>query len=237
MEPGSLVAPDGSVLTPERAETALRALYAVPTPWVRVSMIQSVDGRAAGADGSSRSLNGEEDLRILRVARSWADVVLVGAETARAEEYGDVRLRPEFVRARAGVFRRPLPDLAIVTRSGDVPEDLDPERTWLVTCEDAPAAELAEEWGDRVIVAGDRDVDPSLMLSGLARRGLTRVLCEGGPQLASLLLDADAVDDYCLTTSPARGGADAPAVPPVPAGWALAHTLAGNDFRMERWTR
>lgn len=237
MEPGSLVTPDGTVLHPDRAERDLRALYRVPCPWVRVSMIQSTDGRATGPDGSSRSLNGEEDLRILRVARSWADVVLVGAQTARAEEYGDVPLRPELVSARAGSFRLRMPDLAIVTASGDVPEDLDPDRTWLVTHEHSPAAELADEWGERVIIAGQSAVDPSRVVSELTRRGLMRVLCEGGPLLASMMFDADVVDDYCLTTSPRAGSDDAPLVPPVPHGFALAHTLAGNGFRMERWIR
>lgn len=225
------------VFPPDPAEAALRALYRVPSPSVRVSMIRSADGLATGPDGSSRSLNGEADLRILRVTRSWADVVLVGAETARTEEYGDVRLRAALSRARAGEFRQPAPDLAIVTASGDLPERLDPERTWLVTTADSPAAELADDWGDRVIVAGDSELDAEALIAGLARRGLGRVLCEGGPTTASALIDADVVDDYCLTESPRPGGEHALHVPDAPAGFTLAHTLRGAGFEMNRWTR
>ena len=47
------------------------------------------------------------------MARSWADVVLIGGTTARDEEYGDIRLRPALARARAGTFRLSAPDLAV----------------------------------------------------------------------------------------------------------------------------
>jgi riboflavin biosynthesis pyrimidine reductase len=237
MEPGSLVTTDGVMLPPDPAERALRALYEQPAASVRVSMIRSADGKAAGPDGSSRSLNGEEDLRILRVARSWADVVLVGGETARGEEYGDIRLRTDLARARAGVLRSAAPDLAIVTRGGVVPDDLDPERTWLVTTHGSAAAELKDEWGDRVIIAGVDALDAELLVEKLNRRGLERVLCEGGPELATVLFEAEVVDDYCLTTSPKVGGEDAPLAPEVPAEFAIALSLAGGGFTMERWTR
>ena len=36
MEPGSLITEDGRVLPPEPAEPALRALYRVPSPSVRL---------------------------------------------------------------------------------------------------------------------------------------------------------------------------------------------------------
>jgi len=237
MAVGDLIAEGGEVLATEPAERELRELYQARSPSVRVSMIRSVDGRAAGADGSSRSLNSEEDLRILRVTRSWADVVLVGGRTALDEQYGDVRLRPELARARRGAFRNALPDLAIVTRSGDVPDDLDPERTWLVTTSSQPAAELAEDWGERVIIAGEDQLDADELIAKLSRLGLGRVLCEGGPTLAKVLFEADVVDDYCLTTSPKLGSNDSPEVPLPPPGWRLVHTLTGAGFEMARWAR
>ena len=237
MEPGSLVTTDGVVLPPDPSERALRALYEQPARSVRVSMIRSVDGKAAGPDGSSRSLNGEEDLRILRVTRSWADVVLVGGETARGEEYGDIRLRAALARERAGKLRRAAPDLAIVTRTGDMPDDLDSERTWLVTTRSSAAADLKDDWGDRVIIAGADTLDAGLLVEKLNRRGLYRILCEGGPELANALFEADVVDDYCLTTSPERGGVNAPPAPKVPAGFALTVSLTGGGFEINRWTR
>jgi len=40
------------------------------------------------------------------------------------------------------------------------------------------------------------------MLALLGSRGLTRVLCEGGPHLFASLLALGAINELCLTTSP-----------------------------------
>jgi riboflavin biosynthesis pyrimidine reductase len=207
MEPGSLVTADGTVLPPEPGEHALRTLYGIGEKSLRLSMIRAADGSSVGVDGSSRSLNGPEDLRILRVTRSLADVVIVGAETARRERYGDIRLRADLRAARGSE----PPHLAIVSRSGAMPEGLNPATTVMLTTLDA-----------REIVAE------------LHERGYSRLLCEGGPTLARVLVSAHLVTDYCLTTSPLDPGVG-PLVPPIPEGARLAHALSGNGYRMERW--
>src|SRR3954463_14477039 len=56
-------------------------------PGVRCNMIASADGGTAVA-GRSGGLGGTADHRVFRALRSLADVVLVGAGTARAEQYG-----------------------------------------------------------------------------------------------------------------------------------------------------
>jgi riboflavin biosynthesis pyrimidine reductase len=235
MEPGSLVTDDGTVLPPDPAEQQLRALYAVPpTTTMRLSMIQGADRGAVGLDGTSRSLNGPEDLRILRVARSWADVVIVGANTARTEGYGDIRLSPELQAARVASGLSPLPDLAIVTRNGRVPEGLDPERTWLISNEWGRAKDLDGPLARRVLIAGKREVDLGRAFNLLVASGYRRLLCEGGPQLARRFLDLKVVRDFCLTTSPRPAGRS-PKVPPVPRYLSLEHRLTGGGFTIERW--
>lgn len=235
--------PETRPLPETESESWLRPYYAHAPGVLRLGLIASADGRAAGPDGSSRSLNGHADLRILRTLRSQADVILVGARTARLEHYGDIRLRPALASARADAGMTAMPDLALVTYGGQIPAGLTPARTWILTTADSPAASLpaytaAESpWVDRVLVAGTDRLDPAAAVAALAARGLTRVLCEGGPELARLLLAHDLVDDYCLTRSPATGGDAAPTVPPVPEDWRLAHRLAGGDFTMERWAR
>jgi riboflavin biosynthesis pyrimidine reductase len=96
---------------------------------------------------------------------------------------------------------------------------------------------MPADWHSRVLVAGNEQWDPTLALAQLFERGMNRVLCEGGPQLATLLLERDLVDDYCLTTSPHPGGAHAAAVPPLPARMARSHRLEGQGFSMERGVR
>ena len=56
------------------------------------------------------------------------------------------------------------------------------------------------------IVAGDDEVDYGRVRSELAARGLTRVLCEGGPTVFAQLAAADGVDELCLSVSPLLAG-------------------------------
>ncbi|PKQ18111.1 MAG: hypothetical protein CVT68_05050 [Actinobacteria bacterium HGW-Actinobacteria-8] len=206
----------------------LALVYAHHPGVVRLGMIASADGRASGADSSSGSLNGPADHRILQLLRAQADVVLVGGATARSEHYKDVSVP---------VSTAAQPDLAIVSRDGKIPAGLDPQRTWLVTTSHAPAALSPPLPADRVIIAGDDSLDAKALIATFATRGISKILCEGGPTVASWLLAANVVDDICLTRSTVLAGADQPAVPPIPRCFALTHRLEGGGFTMERWIR
>ncbi len=206
----------------------LGLVYAHPPGVMRLGMITSADGRVAGPDGSSRSLNGPADHRILRLLRAQADIVLVGGATARNEHYTDIPLPAE---AATG------PDLAIVSHDGAIPAGLDPQRTWVVTTSQAPAALDSPVPADRVIIAGDDALDSHALTAAFAARGLSKILCEGGPTLASWLLAANAVDDICLTRSAVSSGGNQPALPRIPTCFALTRRLEGGAFTMERWIR
>src|SRR5712692_8334157 len=97
---------------------ALAASYAYPDRlWVRANMIASVDG-AVSLDGRSGGLSGPADRLLFTVLRSLADVILVGAGTARAERYGKARPARLWPQLRRG--RPPAPPVAVVTRSLDL---------------------------------------------------------------------------------------------------------------------
>src|SRR5262245_52892255 len=69
----------------------LLRLYAYPasleSPWIRANFVTSIDG-AATVDGRSGALGGPADHAVFEILRDLADVVLVGAGTARQENYG-----------------------------------------------------------------------------------------------------------------------------------------------------
>ena len=67
---------------------------------------------------------------------------------------------------------------------------------------------LAGAGAEVVDVGGDPGSIPDAVLAALADRGLSRVLCEGGPALFGALLDAGRVDELCLSLAPQlEGGA------------------------------
>ena len=230
----------------------LPARYAYPTagqlagrPWVRANMIESADG-AAEVGGLSGGLSGPADREIFGLLRALADVILVGAGTARAEHYRPVRVQSRWAALRAG--RPGTPPIAVVTGRLDL--DLDsplltaapPDaRTIVITTAAAPAqarkqaAEHAE-----VIIAGDRHVDLSAVIRGLAGRGYRRLLAEGGPRLLGQLAAAGLLDELCVTVSPllASGTAGRIVQGTAPAGaarLALAHVLADGGFLFCRY--
>lgn len=205
-------------LEPDPAEPELVSLYAPPSsPWLRANMISTLDGAATGADGRSGSINGDADLRVFEVLRSLADVVLVGAGTARAEGYGPLRTAPGLLPGRTARGQAPHPALALVTARGAVPDALlrtEPEDApYVVTVAGSPGlADLRRLLPPDRLLVHDDEVDLARAVHELGDRGLAQVLAEGGPSLLGDLLAAGLVDELCLTTSPVVVGGPAPRV-------------------------
>jgi riboflavin-specific deaminase-like protein len=172
-------------------------------PFVFVSMISTIDGRAA-RDGRSATIGGDADLELLLELRAIADAVLIGTGTVRAEGY-DRLVKSEERRARrraAGLAEDPL--AVTLSRRFDVPWDAGlcqaPEQPILLyTGLDA---------GDPPDVAAPVEVVrlnvPGLteMLADLRARGVRALLCEGGPTLHGALHAAGVVDELFLTVAP-----------------------------------
>lgn len=232
-----LLLPDARALDP----ADLLALYDTPGPYVRAGMVVSLDG-AASYDGTSRALQAPGDLQVFATLRAVADVVLVGAGTARTERYGPVRLSERAQAWRAAHGRRPVVPLAVVSAALDLP----PDAEWLsrpgalvVTCGAAPAdrrARLAE--AVEVLVCGEQTVDLAEVLDRLAERGLERVLCEGGPSLLGALTGAGLVTEVCATLSPVLAGGPGGLLPealPATVPLELAHLVREQSTLLGRW--
>jgi len=216
-------------------------------------MVAGADG-AASLDGRSGGLSGPADRMVFTVLRSLADLILVGAGTARTERYRPAQAAELWQQLRpAGA---PQPAIAVVTARLNVDPDgqlitgaAAGAQTIVVTTAGAPSdrkAAIARH--ARVIEAGDHQVDMATALSALRSLGYARILCEGGPTLLGQLATAGFVDELCLTTSPllANGSADRIVIPSAtgtPAAAAtdvttrlsLAHLLADEDFLFSRY--
>jgi riboflavin biosynthesis pyrimidine reductase len=181
-------------------------------PYVLVNMISSVDGGTA-ANGLSGGLGSAGDRRIFAVLRSLADIILVGAQTVRAERYGPPRLDETLVARRLGRGQTPVPAIAVVSRSLQLdwgsPFFTEAQQPPLVVAPASASAEALARASDaaEVIVAGDDRVDVGEALGQLGGRGADVVLGEGGATLNAELLEHDLVDELCLTLSPALLGA------------------------------
>ena len=205
----------------------LEALYAVPsTPWLRVNMVSTLDGAVTGESGRSGAISNDVDRKIFELLRELADVVVVGAGTARVEGY-----RPA-----------DLP-LVVVSRSGRVPEKLrgvEPGRVILATCQHAPELAEARELlpsGD-VLLLGSHRVDLRALRKRLEERGFKHILCEGGPHLLWDLLDQGVVDELDATVVPRLVSGLHPRVtdgPPIDVPLRLRTLLEDQGTLLGRW--
>lgn len=224
----------------------LAVFYSEPPQGVRVNMIFSADG-AATFGGRAGPLSSETDQQLLKILRGFADVVLVGAATARAEDYGPVRLTETQLAQRHRNGRIKPPPIAVISRTGELPTGLvsNPDQPpLLVTCGQSPARH--DVVGDQrcgVLVAGEGSVDVVRAIALLRSHGLSRVLCEGGPTLLDELVNADAVDEICVTLAPKLvahqpvGLRRRPSPLSMPTMLRLEHALTYQDYVFLKYCR
>ena len=168
-------------------------------PMVTLKLATSFDGRIATGSGESRWITGEAARRHVHALRLTHDAVMVGGGTARAD-------LPALNIRGFGAVRQPV---RVVIANAPIP-DLPPED---------------EAHGPLWILPGPLPE----ALAELGRRGLTRVLCEGGGQLAAGLLGAGLVDELVgYTAGVLLGGDGRAAVGPL----GLQHLSDAPRFRL-----
>jgi riboflavin biosynthesis pyrimidine reductase len=226
--------------------TELASFYADPPEGVRVNMIFSADG-AVAFGGRAGPLSCQTDQQLLKILRGFADVVLVGAATARAENYGPVQLSETQQAQRHREGKTKPPPIAVVSRTGELPTRLvsDPSRPpLLVTCADSAARhDGSSDQRCGVLVAGEDSVDVALAVALLRTHGLSRVLCEGGPTLLDELVDADIIVEVCVTLAPKLAASQPvghrrqPSRLALPAALRLRHALVYDDYLFLKYRR
>lgn len=224
----------------------LQLHYAEPPLGVRANMIFSADG-AAAFGGRAGPLSSPIDQQLLASLRSFADVVLVGAGTARAENYGPVRLTAAQRHRRAGEGRDAPPPIAVVSRTGVLPPRLfsdAQQRPILITSAVASRQrDLAADTRWQLLTAGQDCVDIGDAVAQLTALGWPRILCEGGPTLLDDLVDSGCLTEICVTMAPKLasgqpvGNRVRPSALPVPTDMQLEHALVHDDYLFLKYRR
>ncbi|HET9669591.1 MAG TPA: pyrimidine reductase family protein [Casimicrobiaceae bacterium] len=233
----------------QSSDEALLAHYAVAersVQRVRANFISSIDG-AATHEGRTRGLNDADDKKVFDMLRMLCDVLLVGAGTVRTEGYNELRLEDSAVAWRLEHGLAAQPTLAVVSGRLEITPEMPafaqaPTRAIVLTHEGSSLAQRQRlsRTAD-VLVCGKKAVDPHAMLATLAKRALLQVLCEGGPHLLGTLIEADCVDELCLTVSPVVENGDAGRITAgaalTPRPMRLRHAITANDMLMLRYER
>ena len=166
-------------------------------PLFHLKLASSLDGRIATASGESRWITGEAARADGQRLRATHDAILVGSGTAAADD-PELTCRLPGLGGRSPVRivldskARLAPTSKLATTARQVP-------VWLVCTAAAPAAarEVLQKAGVEMVevaAGGDGRVDVAAAAQALGARGLTRVLVEGGGQVAAAFLKAGLVD-------------------------------------------
>jgi riboflavin biosynthesis pyrimidine reductase len=200
--------PEPAVL---ESKEQIEAAYLPPADrHLRLNFVASLDG-AVEVAGRSGPLGGPADRAVFMAMRAVSDVVMVGAGTARAENYGPVRLTDDVQGRRQARGQAARPPLAVVSGRADLDVSarmFEPDREIIIFTtepavrERADLAEVAE-----LVPAGTGTVDLGSVVAELQRRGMGRIVCEGGPALARSLFVGGLVDELCLSFSGVLAGA------------------------------
>lgn len=178
-------------------------------PYVALKMAISLDGFAAATPGERTQLTGDAWSAYVRDLRAAHDAVMVGAGTVRVDDPlltvrpPRHRLHPYVRIVVAGA--RPLPPASRVL---------------------APVPGY-----DPTIVlssGGAAGLDLEAALRGLYERGIRSILCEGGPALATALIERGLVDRFYWAIAPVLLGPEG--VPALAPGSSARH---GRELRFD----
>jgi riboflavin biosynthesis pyrimidine reductase len=225
-------------------EVAERYPWPEARPWVRAMMVTTLDGAAVGPDGLSKSVTSAADQLVFNAVRRFADVVLIGAQTIRAERYTPMMAKPEDAVRRAAHGQAPAPVLAVVSGSLDLPWDLpvwsESTHRPIVLTHEASAVDRLDRAREHADVIALPALAPEQMIEALIARGLRRIVTEGGPTLLRELIAADLVDEADITLSSVFSGtAESPdtAMLPEVRDFRLEQVLEQDGFLMTRYLR
>lgn len=181
-------------------------------PGVTLKLATSLDARVATATGHSQWITGPDSRARGHLLRANHDAILVGIGTALADD-------PELTCRLPGLetanpvrvvldshLRLPITSKLAQGATTTAP-------TWVVARADADAlrATALETLGVRILrVAPDDTGHPPIaaILSALAGQGITRLLVEGGPTVATAFLKAGLVDQIEWFRAPMLIGGD-----------------------------
>jgi diaminohydroxyphosphoribosylaminopyrimidine deaminase/5-amino-6-(5-phosphoribosylamino)uracil reductase len=174
-------------------------------PHVMLKLAISADGKAAGAGGRRVAITGEAVRNRVHLLRAHSDAIMIGIGTALADDPiltcrlpGMAKMSP--VRVVLDTRLRLPANSRLLATAGETP-------LWIIA-NAPPSSEAAlRAHGAEVIQMEDKD-GLGTMLEHLGSRGITRLMVEGGPTLASALITADLVDEAVLFYAPIIIGED-----------------------------
>jgi 2,5-diamino-6-(ribosylamino)-4(3H)-pyrimidinone 5'-phosphate reductase len=167
-------------------------------PYVIVSAAISIDGKLATRTGRS-NLSSKKDLKRIHKLRNTVDAILVGRNTINID---DPLLTIRYVKGKNPI-RIILDSMGNISHKSRVIETAKKTPTILVVSENAPKkVERFIAKGVGVIRCGKNKIDLKKLLEILRKKGIKRILVEGGGTTNWYFFKNKLVDEISLTVTP-----------------------------------
>jgi len=169
-------------------------------PYVMLKLAVSADGKAGLANRKPAAITGEAArVRVFQM-RAASDAIMVGIGTVLSDN-------PQLTCRLPGLFER-SPVRVVLDATLKLPlatsvvATVRETPTWVFTSSkpSAIAEEILQQKGCKIFRVGDVDgrLDLDEVLKVLAEQGITRLMVEGGPQVAGAIAAAGLVDELAL---------------------------------------
>jgi diaminohydroxyphosphoribosylaminopyrimidine deaminase/5-amino-6-(5-phosphoribosylamino)uracil reductase len=180
-------------------------------PNVLLKLAVSVDGKAGLPGRRPIAITGEAARERVFQMRAENDAILVGIGTVLADD-------PSLTCRLPGMFERSPTRIVLdaglkVPLASQVIATVRDTPSWVFAARSASAMgqEILEQRGAQVFRVDDDNgrLDLGAVLKVLAEEGITRLMVEGGPRVATSFIETDLVDEVALFRSPKELGAGA----------------------------
>lgn len=168
-------------------------------PLVTLKLASSLDGRIATKTGDSRWITGPEARQSVHMMRAQHDGILVGRNTVTADD-PDLSVRDMGLAHRSPV-RIVLDSRFQTPKSARLVQSADDVPVWLCHLDGRDDVNgLLSGAVEGIACTADEKgrLDVRDVLRKLANKGITRLMVEGGGQVAASFLQADCVDEILL---------------------------------------
>jgi diaminohydroxyphosphoribosylaminopyrimidine deaminase/5-amino-6-(5-phosphoribosylamino)uracil reductase len=212
----------------DQSHAPFRRALSLDRPWTLCKWAMTLDGKTAAPTGEARWISGPEARRRTHELRARCCAVMVGFRTAQIDD-------PELT-VRLVEGRQPI--RIVVDPLGEIDDDSNLVRTarqqptWLLASEDVDPRRSGrlQDLGVQVVhvptAEGPRRLHLGRAFAELRRRGLRRVLVEGGGGLVAQMLAWNCVDQVLAFVAPKIIGGR---LGPTPVGG------EGRPFMAEAW--
>jgi diaminohydroxyphosphoribosylaminopyrimidine deaminase/5-amino-6-(5-phosphoribosylamino)uracil reductase len=168
-------------------------------PHVLLKLAVSADGKVAGAEGRRVAITGNAVRDRVHLMRARSDAIMVGIGTALADD-------PVLTCRLPGMAEMSPVRVVLDTRlrlpiNSRLVQTVRQTPLWIFANAQPESEAALRAHGAEVIEVDDKD-GLKTVLQALGSRGITRLMVEGGPTVASALIEADLVDEAVFFHSP-----------------------------------